>query len=150
MTNITLTLVPEPDIEIDRTLIIAISSPPPSSQAYTITTNSSVATVRILQSAQGVFFGALSITNGPNNGAQVSRKDGPCRSGGTTVAFFDVTGNVFLGSTFSVTNNAASGIQLNGDVFDNIVTNTPWDARSGLSFHLARLKQRTELILPRR
>jgi hypothetical protein len=126
-TSITITLVPEQDIEVNRAIVIAISAPPLTNQTYTITTNSSVATVQILQSTQGVFVGSLGITNGPLLGAQSVKMALRPGSGAGTVAVLDVTGNAFLGNLFSVPVVAGpNGFQLNGAVFSNIVTNTPW------------------------
>ena len=101
-TSITITLVPEQDIEVNRAIVIAISAPPLTNQTYTITTNSSVATVQILQSTQGVFVGSLGITNGPLLGAQSVKMALRPGSGAGTVAVLDVTGNAFLGNLFSV------------------------------------------------
>ena len=48
-------------------------------------------------------------------------------AGSSTVALLDVTGNAFLGDTFSVPAQASpDGFQLNGQQFSNVVTNTPW------------------------
>jgi hypothetical protein len=128
--NIKITLVPEPDIEINRSIVIALSAPPLTSQTYTITTNSCVATVQVLQSSlssNGVFVGSLAFTNGLFAGGQSVKMAMRPGSGNSTVALFDVTGNSLLGNTFSVSVNASTnGFQLNGGQFSNVVTNTPW------------------------
>jgi hypothetical protein len=125
--SISISLVQEPDVEINRSIVIAISAPPVTNQTYTITTNSCVTTVQIVQSTLGVFVGTLTFTNGPYMGAQSVKMALRPGSGGSTVAFFDVTGNAFLGNTFSVPAQAnTNGFQLNGDQFANAVTNTPW------------------------
>jgi hypothetical protein len=125
--NITIALVPEPDIEIDRTLVIALTAPPPTNQTYTISNNTCVTTVRIAQSTLGVFVGTLAITNGLFTGAQSVKMALRPGAGGGTIALLDVTGNSLLGNTFSVPVNAsASGFQLNGGQFSTLLTNTPW------------------------
>jgi len=124
--NISITLVPEPDIEINRSIVVALSAPPMTNQTYTITTNSSVATIQIVQSTLGVFVGSLAITNGLFAGSQSVKLALRPGSGSSTVALLDVTGNALLGNTFSVPVNAsASGFQLAGEQFSNVLTNTP-------------------------
>ena len=140
-TSIVITLVPEQDIEVNRAIVIAISAPPLTNQTYAITTNSSVTTVHILQSTEGVFIGSLAITNGPLLGAQSVKMALRPGSGGNTVAAFDVTGNAFLGNMFSVPVAVGpNGFQLNGALFSNVVTNTPWgrSLNVNLSFGLTQ------------
>ena len=128
--NITITLVPEPDIEINRSIVVALSAPPLTSQTYTITTNSCVATIQIVQSTNGVFIGTLNITNGLLAGAQSVKMALRPGAGSSTMALLDVTGNALLGSTFAITNIpvavGTNGFQLNGGQFASVVTNTPW------------------------
>ncbi len=125
--NISITLVPEPDIEINRSIVIALSTPPITSQAYTISSNTCVATLQIVQSTLGVFVGNLAITNGLFAGSQSVKLALRPGAGANTVALLDVTGNALLGNTFSVPVDAsASGFQLSGGLFTNLVTNTPW------------------------
>ncbi len=125
--SISISLVQEPDVEINRSIVIAISTPPITNQTYTVTTNSCVTTVQIVQSALGVFVGTLTVTNGPFMGAQSVKMALRPGSGNSTLAFVDVTGNAFLGNTFSIPAQASTnGFQLNGDQFSNVVTNTPW------------------------
>jgi hypothetical protein len=124
---ISISLVPEPDIEINRSIVIALSAPPLTNQTYTITTNSCVATVQIVQSTQGVFVGTLTLTNGLFTSAQPVKMALRPGTGGSTVAVLDVTGNSLLGNMFSVPASVgASGFQLNGGQFSNLLTNTPW------------------------
>jgi len=128
--NIVIPLVQEQDIEINRSIVIALSAPPLGSQTYTITTNSCVATVQIVQSSfssNGLFVGSLTFTNGLFAGGQSVKMAMRPGSGNSTVALLDVTGNPLLGNTFSVAVNASTnGFQLNGGQLTNIVTNTPW------------------------
>jgi len=129
--NIVITLVPETDIEINRSIVIALSAPPKTSQTYTITTNSCVATVQIVQSSlssNGMFVGSLTFTNGLFAGAQSVKMAMRPGSGNGTVALLDVTGNALLANnTFSIPAIASTnGFQLNGGLFTNVVTNTPW------------------------
>jgi hypothetical protein len=132
--NILITLVPESDIEIDRSIVIALSAPPITNQTYTIITNSCVATVQIVQSALGVFVGNLAITNGLFASSQSVKLALRPGAGTSTVALLDVTGNALLGNTFSVPVNAsASGFQLSGGLFTNLVTSTPWGRNLNVS-----------------
>ena len=125
--NISITLVPETDIEINRSIVIALSAPPVTSQTYAILTNSCVATIQIMQSTQGVFVGTLTITNGLFAGSQSVKMALRPGTGGSTVALLDVTGNSLLGNTFSVPVSLnANGFQLNGGPYPGPVTNTPW------------------------
>jgi hypothetical protein len=124
--TISLNLVPEPDIEINRSIVIALSAPA-TNGTYAITTNSCVATVQIAQSTLGVFVGTLTFTNGLLAGAQSVKLALRPGSGGGTIALLDVTGSPLLGNTFSVPVIAnAAGFQLNGSQFSNVLTNTPW------------------------
>jgi hypothetical protein len=139
--NILITLVPEPDVEINRSIVIALSAPAVTNQTYTITTNSCVATIKIAQSTQGVFVGTLTITNGLFAGAQSVKMALRPGTGGNTVALLDVTGNSLLGNTFSVPVTAGTnGFQLNGGQFSNLLTNTPWgrNLNVNLSFGLTQ------------
>jgi hypothetical protein len=123
--NITIALVPEPDIEINRSIVIALSTL--TNQTYTVTTNSCIAAVQIVQSTFGVFVGSLTMTNGLFTGAQAVKMAFRPGAGGGTIALLDVTGNALLGNTFSAPVNAGpDGFQLNGSQFSNLLTNTPW------------------------
>jgi hypothetical protein len=125
--TISIKLVPEPDIEINRSIVVAISAPPVASQTYAITTNSSVMTVQIVQSTLGVFVGSLAISNGMFAGVQSVKMALRPGTGTNTVALFDVTGNAMLGNAFTVpVSNTTNSFQLNGGQFSNILTNTPW------------------------
>ena len=126
--TIKIQMVPEPDIEINREIVIAISSPPLTNQTYVITTNSSVATIQIVQSSQGVFLGNLTITNGLLSGVQSVKMALRAGLGNNTIALFDVTGNSLLGNTFSVPASVnADSFQLGGgQPFTQVVSNTPW------------------------
>jgi len=132
--TITINLTPSPAVEINRTLLVALSASS-SNAVYTISTNS-VAAVRILQSSQGIFVGDLTITNGLHFGAQsvkMAIRPGP---GNTTMAFFDFASNPLLGNSFSVPITAGTnGFQLSGASYTNQISNTPW-GRS-LSFNLS-------------
>lgn len=135
--NISITLIPEPDVEINRSIVIALSAPPTTSEAYMIATNSSVATVQIVQSELGVFVGSLTITNGLLAGSQSVKLALRPASGSATVALLDVTGNALLGNTFSIPVNAsANGFQLAGAQFSNVVASALWggDVNVNLSF----------------
>jgi hypothetical protein len=131
--NITITLTSQPDIEVNRTIVIAISAPPLTNQTYTITTNTSVTTVRILQSTLGLFVGTLAITNGAQVGAQsVKMAIRPGANG--NLAWLDVTGNALLGNMFSIPVNAGTnGFQLGGAQYSTVVTNTPWGRSLGVN-----------------
>jgi len=125
--NISINLVPETDIEINRSIVIALSAPPVASQSYAITTNTCVTLVQIMQSTQGVYVGTLTITNGLLSGAQSVKMALRTGAGGVPLALLDVTGNSLLGNTFTVPVTAVGkGFQLNGGQFSNTVTNTPW------------------------
>jgi hypothetical protein len=98
--NISINLTPPLAVELNRTLLIALSAPS-FSPGYTISTNS-VAAVHIVQSAQGVFVGTLTITNGVSLGTQsvkMAIRPGP---GNSTMALFDFGSNPLLGGAFSV------------------------------------------------
>lgn len=126
--TIPITLVPEPDIEVNRSIVIALSAPPLplTNQTYTITTNSSVATVQLLQSTAGIYLGSMVITNAPTLGAQAVKMAIRPGNGTGSVALLDVTGNALLGNTFSVpVTFDANGFQLNGGHFSNALT-TLW------------------------
>jgi len=131
--NITISLVPEPDIEMDRSIVIALSAPVVTNQTYTITSNSCVATVNIVQSSLGLFVGDLTFTNGLFAGSQAVKM--ALRPGGSgTVALLDVTGNALFSNTFSVPVVAsAGGFQLNGSGSSSLVTNTPWGRNLSVS-----------------
>jgi len=125
--SIQIDLVPKSDIEINRSIVIALAAPPLDSQGYTISKNTSVATVHIVQSTQGLYVGMLSVTNGVFTGAQPVKMALRSGSGGGTAAFFDVTGNPLLGNRFTVpVQSDANGFQLSGAQFPTTVTNTPW------------------------
>ena len=125
--NITINLVQQPDIEINRSIIVGISAPPAANQTYIITANSSVTTVHLVQSQLGVFLGTLTITNGLFTGAQSVKMALRPGGGGGTLAVFDVTGNALLGNMFAVSTQAdKNAFQLSGSVFSNVLTNTPW------------------------
>jgi hypothetical protein len=131
-TSVTITLTPPPAVEVNRTLLVALSTAS-SNPAYTITTNS-VAAIQIVQSTQGVFVGTLSITNGLFLGAQSVKMALRPGAGNTTVAFFDATPNPLLGNTFSVpVLSSASGFQLNGQSYTNQLSSTPWGRNVSLS-----------------
>jgi hypothetical protein len=125
--SILIKLVPEPDIEVNRSIVVAISAPPQADQTYAITTNSSITTLQIVQSTNGVFVGNLAISNGMFAGVQsvkMALRSGSCTN---TMALFDVTGNAMLGNTFAVKVSAnTNGFQLSGAKFSNVLTNTPW------------------------
>ncbi len=123
--NISINLTPSPAVEVNRTLLVALSAPS-SNPAYTISTNS-VAAIHILQSTQGVFLGTLSITNGLFLGAQSVKMALRPGAGSSMVAFFDTTPSPLLGNTFSVpVLSSASGFQLNGHGYTNELSNAPW------------------------
>ena len=125
--NITLNLVPETDIEINRSIVIALSAPPEATQNYAIATNTCVTTVQVMQSTHGVYVGTLTITNGLFSGSQSVKLAIRPGTGGSTVAFLDVTGNSLLGNTFAVpVSIGTNGFQLNGGTCSNTVTSTPW------------------------
>jgi len=150
-TSILIKLVSEPDIEINRSIVIAITAPPQASQAYTITTNSSVATVQIVQSTLGLFVGSLNITNGMYAGVQSIKLALRPGTGTNTLAFFDVTGSSLLGNTFTVPVTANSnGFQLKGSQFSNILTNTPWsrNLNVNLSFGSTQTIDNTTFTTP--
>jgi hypothetical protein len=149
--SILINLVPKPDIEINRSIVIAIAAPPQTNQTYAITTNSSVATVRIVQSTLGVFVGSLNITNGLYAGVQSVKMALRPGTGTNTVALFDVTGNALLGSTFTVPVSAnSSGFQLSESQFSNILTNTPWgrNLNVNLSFGSTQTTDSTTFATP--
>lgn len=149
--SIVINLVPESDIEINRTIVIALAAPPQSSQTYTITTNSSVASVQIVQGTLGVFLGSLAITNGMYAGAQPVKMALRPGFGTNLVAFFDVTGNALLGNTFTVPVSAnINGFQLNGSQFSNTLTNTPWgrNLNVNVSFGVTQTNNATTFTTP--
>lgn len=132
--TISIQLESEPDIEVNRSIIVALSAPAVGDGGYIITTNSSVGTIQIVQSTQGVYSGSLAITNGLFASAQSVKMAIRPGTNSDTVAFFDVTGNAFLGNTFTVpvtTNNL--GFQLQGAQFLNVVSNTPWGRNVSLN-----------------
>jgi len=123
--TIAIQLTPRQAVETDRTLVVALSVTPNSTNRYTITNATSVHTVRIAQSLQGVYLGTLSITNGLAIGPQQVKMAIRPGSLNGTVAFFDVTGNPLLGDNFSVpVTYDANGFQLNGG-FSRQLTNAP-------------------------
>lgn len=120
-------------------------------QTYTITTNSSITTVQIVQSTLGVFVGSLAISNGIFAGVQSVKIALRPGSGTNTVALFDVTGNAMLGSSFTVPVSAnANGFQLNGSQFSNVVTNAPWGRSVNiyLSFGSTQTSDNTTFATP--
>ena len=135
--NITIKLVPETDIEINRSIVIALTAPPLASQtslSYAIATNSCVTTVQLVQSTQGLYIGALTISNGLFSGSQSVKLALRPGTGGSTLALLDVTGNALLGNTFTIpVSTNSSGFQLNGDQTTTTVTNTPWGRNLSVS-----------------
>jgi hypothetical protein len=118
-------LVPRAAVEVDRTLVVALCAPAPTN-AYQITNNTSVCTVRLAQSIKGIYLGTLDITNGLYPGSQSAKlafRPGP---GGTTSAFFDTTGNPILGDSFAVPAMVSNnGFLLTGS-HSRQLTNTPF------------------------
>lgn len=118
-------LVPRAAVEADRTLVVALCAPA-ATNAYRITNNTSVCTLRLAQSAQGIYLGTLDITNGLYMGSQSAKlafRPGP---GGSTTAFFDTTGNPILGDSFAVPATVSdNGFQLTGS-YSRQITNTPF------------------------
>ena len=149
--SILIKLVSEPDVEINRSIVIAIAAPPVANQTYSITTNSSITTVQIVQSTLGVFVGSLAISNGIYAGTQSVKMALRPGTGTNTAALFDVTGNAMLGNTFTVPVNAnTNGFQLSGSQFSNILTNTPWGRilNVNLSFGSTQTSDNTTFTTP--
>jgi hypothetical protein len=120
--DISIALTPVSAVEVDRTLLVALSYQSNAAlRSYTITTKTSVEAIHIVQSTQGVFVGTLGFTNGvyaTSKGVKMALRSG---------AFFDVTGDPLLGDSFTVlVNSSASGFQLNNSSFTRQITNTPW------------------------
>jgi hypothetical protein len=118
-------LVPRSAVEVDRTLVVALSAPA-AATGYRITNNTSVCVVRLAQSTQGIYLGTLDITNGLYMGSQSVKLAFRPAPGGATVAFFDVTGNPVLGDNFTVPATVGNmGFQPAGS-YSRQLTNTPF------------------------
>jgi hypothetical protein len=126
--HIAINLNPEPDIEVNRTIVIALAAPPIANQTYTIATNICVSTVQIVQSSAGLYVGTLALTNGLFAGTQSVKMALRPGAGNSTVALLDVTGNALFPNTFSVpVQSSLNGFQLfSSTQVTNVVTNTPW------------------------
>jgi len=149
--TIIIRLVPESGVEINRSIVLAITAPPAGNQTYTIFTNSSITTVLLAQSTLGVYLGSLAMSNGIYAGAQSVKMALKPGSGTNNVAFFDITGNALLGSTFTVPVSAsATNFQLNGAQYNNILTNTPWGRplNVSLSFGATQTADGTTFLTP--
>ena len=129
--TISIRLVPEPDIEVNRSIVVALSAPPATNQNYTVVPTPAC-TSRSCR-PWGRLVGTLAITNGMFASAQSVKMAVRPGTGANIVALLDVTGNAFLGNTFSVpvTTNSL-GFQLNGGLFSNVISNTPWGRPIGL------------------
>ncbi len=127
--TIAIQLTPRQAVEDDRSLLIALSVVPTSTNHYAITNLTSypsIHTLRIVQSLQGIYVGTLSITNGLVLGPQPVKMAIRPGAGTSTVAFFDVTGNPLLGDNFSIpVSYDANQFQLTGG-YSTQVTNTPF------------------------